>query len=130
MYFACVNHRPSMFSPSHTNRLTSLSPAAQKLATGKLHIGSASDKTLKASYTPSPAHPKTPGNTTPVIGVTSSPQGDRTLQRDRIPQGSSSQQHTPRLTPKRPGADSLTDNLLNLPFSVMPSKRRKASEFF
>ena len=77
-------------------RLTQLSPAAQRLASSKLGIRTGTDKALRASYTPSPARlgESTP-NHTPCTGLTP---------------------RTPDIkgdTPTR--ITSLSDNLLNLP---------------
>lgn len=93
------------FSQSRTDRLLSLSPAAQRLVNKKLMINARSDKALRSSYTPSPGHQST-GDGTPII--TSSP---------------ATESGTPKAqrTPKTP---SITDNLLQLP------KRPKAQEFF
>ena len=109
-----------MFLPSRTSRIASLSPAAQKLATGKLRIGTATDKALRASYTPSPSShhgENSSKDKTPVL---------RTPQNERTP---NSLHWTPKAvyTPTRTEAESLTDNLLNLPPA---QKRTKASEFF
>ena len=77
-------------------RLTQLSPAAQRLASNKLGIRTGTDKALSASYTPSPS---------------------------RL--GGSTPSYTPRtgLTPRTPNVKGstpsrttlLSDNLLNLP---------------
>ncbi|KAI0218597.1 hypothetical protein LSAT2_029695 [Lamellibrachia satsuma] len=97
-------------STPKTDRLSHMSPAAQRLASSRLRISS-SDKALKASYTPSPAH------------VTSDKTPVRLTPRGHTPHSVSV---TPRSTPKRDGSEvtSLTDNLLSLP------KRQKAEEFF
>ncbi|KAJ1093767.1 hypothetical protein NDU88_006859 [Pleurodeles waltl] len=86
-----------------------LSPALQRLVNRT--ASKYTDKALRASYTPSPAHPGTPGSKTPTGRL-----------------------HTPTVTPsprnatRSPAAAqdpaSITDNLLQLP------KRRKASDFF
>ncbi|XP_069476041.1 splicing factor ESS-2 homolog [Ambystoma mexicanum] len=86
-----------------------LSPALQRLVNRT--ASKYTDKALRASYTPSPAHPATPGSKTP----------GGTL-------------HTPTVTPSPRSSSrspavaqdpaSITDNLLQLP------KRRKASDFF
>ncbi|OWF40395.1 protein DGCR14-like [Mizuhopecten yessoensis] len=102
------------FGRSTTERLQSMSPAAQRLATAQLGVRTQSDKALQASYTPSPTH-RLAGGKTPTLtpkltpkSASSTPTGERTP-------GS-----------KREGSDiaSLTDNLLQLP------KRKKASDFF
>lgn len=86
-----------------------LSPALQRLVNRT--ASKYTDKALRASYTPSPAHPGTPGSKTPAGRL-----------------------HTPTVTPSPRSATrspavaqdpaSITDNLLQLP------KRRKASDFF
>lgn len=86
-------------SPKHMNtvdRLEQMSPAAQRLASQRLGIRTGTDKSLRASYTPSPSYPRS-ANSTPVHV----------------------QQSTPA-TPKDPSSTptqsaSLTDNLLKLP---------------
>uniref|UniRef100_A0A8C5N095 Ess-2 splicing factor homolog n=1 Tax=Leptobrachium leishanense TaxID=445787 RepID=A0A8C5N095_9ANUR len=84
----------------------SLSPALQRLVNRT--SSKYTDKALRASYTPSPAHTGTPAYKTP-------------------------RGHTPNITPTTrtdsqtpvvPDPTSITDNLLHLP------KRKKASDFF
>ena len=111
-------------------RVSTMSPAAQRLATSKLGIRLGTDKALQASYTPSP------------------------MRKDQTPKSSSSSRSsitssvrlTPRsaaATPKAAAASStstfatksktdidtssLTDNLLNLPSSL--KSRPRASDF-
>ncbi|MEE6521567.1 hypothetical protein FKM82_019834, partial [Ascaphus truei] len=84
----------------------SMSPALQRLVNRT--SSKYTDKALRASYTPSPAHAgssscKTPGLLTPTVTPTL---------------GTVSQ------TPAAPDPTSITDDLLHLP------KRRKASDFF
>lgn len=97
-------------SGSTLDRLHSMSPAAQRLASAKLkRIGS--DHSLSASYSPfrrtplmsaTPSPAKTPKISTPTVSKT-----------------------TPKiLTPKRTPSQNITDNLLNLP------KRPRAADFF
>ncbi|KAM3937272.1 splicing factor ESS-2 homolog [Leptodactylus fuscus] len=86
----------------------SMSPALQRLVNRT--SSKYTDKALRASYTPSPAHIglhnyKTPGGSRLTPTVTPTP-------------GAASQ------TPTVPDPTSITDNLLHLP------KRRKASDFF
>ncbi|XP_073530915.1 splicing factor ESS-2 homolog isoform X2 [Phyllobates terribilis] len=86
----------------------SMSPALQRLVTRT--SSKYTDKAVRASYTPSPAHSrslvcKTPGGSRLTPTVTPTP-------------GAASQ------TPTVPDPTSITDNLLHLP------KRRKASDFF
>ncbi|KAJ7309649.1 hypothetical protein JRQ81_007706 [Phrynocephalus forsythii] len=85
-----------------------MSPALQRLVNRT--ASKFTDKALRASYTPSPAHLGTPGYKTPAGGpqtptITPTP---RTLSQTPVAQDSA----------------SITDNLLQLP------KRRKASDFF
>ncbi|KAM4649263.1 splicing factor ESS-2 homolog isoform 1-T1 [Amazona ochrocephala] len=84
-----------------------MSPALQRLVNRT--ASKYTDKALRASYTPSPAHTGTPGYKTPASGPhtpTSTPQS-RTVSQ----------------TPVSQDTTSITDNLLQLP------KRRKASDF-
>ena len=105
-------------------RVSTMSPAAQRLATTKLGIRLGTDKALQASYSPSP------------------------LRKDQTPKSSSRSSITSslRLTPRNAAAtpkpktatfaskpqvdvdtSSLTDNLLNLPSSL--KQRPRASDF-
>ena len=84
-------------SPRNKNtseRLSGMSPAAQRLASERLGIRLGTDKALRSSYSPSPQH-----------------NAQRTPDRSRTPS------RTPSSTPgnKTPRTPSLTDNLLNLP---------------
>jgi protein DGCR14 len=125
---AIKNARLNIKTPKGTltERMAGMSPAAQRLASGKLGIRLGTDKALRSSYTPSPAR----------MG---------SLRKDRTPTPSSSTRKvagTPKSVPPSPKEDtsSLTDNLLNLPFSSKSasststsskgmSSRSKASEF-
>ncbi|XP_060082547.1 splicing factor ESS-2 homolog [Ylistrum balloti] len=102
------------FGRSTTERLQSMSPAAQRLATARLGVRTQTDKALRASYTPSPTHRHTGGKTPTLTPKLTPKHGSNTPTEERTP-GS-----------KRQGSDivSLTDNLLQLP------KRKKASDFF
>ena len=87
-------------SPRNKNtseRLSNMSPAAQRLASERLGIRLGTDKALRSSYSPSPQRV---AQGTP----------DRSRTPSRIPNNN----NTPgnKRTPKTP---SLTDNLLNLP---------------
>ncbi|XP_071619078.1 splicing factor ESS-2 homolog [Heliangelus exortis] len=85
-----------------------MSPALQRLVNRT--ASKYTDKALRASYTPSPAHTGTPGYKTPASGPhtpTSTPQS-RTVSQ----------------TPASQDNTSITDNLLQLP------KRRKVSDLF
>lgn len=85
-----------------------MSPALQRLVNRT--ASKYTDKALRASYTPSPAHTGTPGYKTPASGP-------------QTPQ-STPQSRTVSQTPVSQDTTSITDNLLQLP------KRRKASDFF
>lgn len=79
------------------DRLGQMSPAAQRLASQRLGIRTGTDKSLRASYTPSPVYQRS-GSSTPAH----------------------LDQSTPAATPKDSSSTpvqsvSLTDNLLNLP---------------
>ena len=94
-------------------RLASMSPAAQHLATTRLGIRLGTDKALRASYTPSPQR---------QLSGTPTPSPQRLTRKG--------QDHTPTIdrsltsTPGHAESRELTDNLLHLP------KRAKASDFF
>ena len=83
---------PQFGSASSAERLATMSPAAQRLATKRLGIRLGTDKALAASYSPSPR--RTPR--TPISGVTPSGSGASTP------------------TPRTPSTPSITDNLLDL----------------
>nr|XP_021138611.1 protein DGCR14 [Columba livia] len=85
-----------------------MSPALQRLVNRT--ASKYTDKALRASYTPSPAHTGTPGYKTPASGP-------------HTPTGTP-QSRTVSQTPVSQDTTSITDNLLQLP------KRRKASDFF
>ena len=105
------------FGLSHTERINSMSPAAQRLIGKSFGVRTHTDKALRASYSPSPGH-RSVGDKTP----TPSPKGAR---KNKTP---SSQTPTPgskRSVERTPGTPSLTDNLLQI-----PRKRSKAADFF
>ncbi|XP_060539753.1 splicing factor ESS-2 homolog [Pantherophis guttatus] len=85
-----------------------MSPALQRLVNRT--ASKFTDKALRASYTPSPAHVRTPGYKTPS-GALQTPTVTPTSR-------------TLSQTPVAQDPTSITDNLLQLP------KRRKASDFF
>lgn len=96
----------SPFIRSSIDRMASISPAAQRLASSKLGIRT-------SLLTPSPLAPKTPK--TPMVRKTTP------LVQKRTPQMVSTPKATMSLTEKT----SLTDNLLQI-----PSKRKRAADFF
>uniref|UniRef100_A0A452I137 Uncharacterized protein n=1 Tax=Gopherus agassizii TaxID=38772 RepID=A0A452I137_9SAUR len=96
-----ANLTPKGLSPA-------MSPALQRLVNRT--ASKYTDKALRASYTPSPAHPGTPGYKTPAGG-------------SHTP-ASTPPPRTVSETPVTQDPASITDNLLQLP------KRRKASDFF
>ena len=98
---SCSPHVSSFGSVPRTDRLLTMSAAAQRLASAQLRL-TGSDRALKASYTPSPRSHRTPATPTPTATPNTTPG---------------------RPTPKRENV-SLTDNLLQLP------KRRRAEDFF
>ncbi|XP_069136281.1 splicing factor ESS-2 homolog [Argopecten irradians] len=102
------------FGRSTTERLQSMSPAAQRLATARLGVRTQSDKALRASYTPSPSHRLT-GGKSPSLTPKLTPKHS-----SDTPSGGT----TPGSKRDGPDISSLTDNLLQLP------KRKKASDFF
>lgn len=114
---------------STTDRISSMSPAAQRLVNSQFKIRTSTDKALRESYSPSPLH-RLPGDKTPVR---------------LTPRNTPKNVRTPNRTPgsKREGSDisSLTDNLLNLPkrrgVETLPESpkqttpvRKSASDFF
>lgn len=115
IFFFTLHYRP--FSPkfgrSTSDRISSMSPAAQKLAHSRLGIRSSTDKALRASYTPSPSH-RLPGSKTPI-----------SLTPSGTPKSSTpSVKGTPGSKRGVGDVQSLTDNLLQIP------KRPKAADFF
>lgn len=115
IFFFTLCYRP--FSPkfgrSTSDRISSMSPAAQKLAHSRLGIRSSTDKALRASYTPSPSH-TLPGSKTPI-----------SLTPSGTPKSSTpSVKGTPGSKRGVGDVQSLTDNLLQIP------KRPKAADFF
>lgn len=100
--------------------VAAMSPAAQRLASGKLGIRLGSDKFLRASYTPSPA--RSNGS---VRSRVSSSIRSRSAQTPQTP-------GTPVITPATPTRPvdhtSLTDGLLKLP-SSSSTTRMSAADF-
>jgi protein DGCR14 len=116
---------------SMTVRVSTMSPAAIRLATSKLGIRLGTDKALRASYTPSPAR-RTKKSTPSARSMIRSSVSRRT------PASTSSSSVTPKLpsTPADVGdrgvedPSSLTDNLLNIRASTSKGQSRsKASDF-
>ena len=103
-----------------SERLNSMSPAAQRLATMKLGVRRTTDKVLQASYTPSPVH-SLPGDKTPD---SLTPRSTRSNSGLSTPGSSTPGSRTPKGKREGSNSASLTDNLLQLP------KRKKASDFF
>ena len=123
--------------------LSGMSPAAKRLASGKLGIRMGTDPMLKASYTPSPAR-KPPG-ATPTPRATPSRTPSSTT-----PSSSSKSRATPNpigVRTKTPGTgkttSDITDNLLDINLSKVNDKvkvntdnllnlnsRSRASDFF
>lgn len=97
-------------------RLQSLSPAAQRLV-NKSVSRTSTDKSLQASYTPSPR--SLPGDKTPILRTTPGRTPGKTPTKTPT--------RTPKTTPKRTESVSLTDNLLDLP---KRNARSKAADFF
>jgi protein DGCR14 len=120
LFHSTFRPSPKFGAASKSERLSNLSPAAQRLASAKLGIRTNTDKALRDSYTPSPSH-RLPGDKTPLSLTPGS--GRHTPGSSR---SSSSGVSTPGGTPKRDGSQisSLTDNLLNLP------KRPRAKDYF
>lgn len=120
---------------SSLQRITSMSPAAQKLLTNKLVVRQGTDKALRASYTPSPSIHRgssTPGAITPKTDYLSSAHRTHTPKIKKI--------RTPSASIEDP-SPGLTDNLLNLPRRAKTSPtegsnesqegpRKRAADFF
>ncbi len=141
---AIKNARSQMRTP----KMSTMSPAAQRLATSKLGIRLGTDKVLRASYTPSSA--RTSGSTpTPTPSrskalVSSSVRtGKAGVSTPRTPRAAATLVSSSAATAASRGETSLTDDLLNLPTSSSQqsegssdsggessSKRAKASDFF
>ena len=101
-------------------RVSTMTPAAQRLATTKLGLRLGTDKALQASYTPSPMRtPKSSVRSSISSSVRLNPMTPRNVA-------------TPTLASKAKLSDvdtaTLTDNLLNLPSTS--KQRPRASDFF
>ncbi|XP_005102187.1 splicing factor ESS-2 homolog [Aplysia californica] len=121
----------SKISLSSVERLNSMSPAAQRLASKRLGIRVSTDKALQASYSPSPSPShRVPGTKTPVRLTPSSKRSARSslpgtpgLRTPSSERGNGTPTPTSETTQEAP---SLTDHLLNLP----KRKRKSAADFF
>lgn len=100
------------FGMSHSDRINSMSPAAQRLIGKSFGVRTHTDKALRASYSPSPGHGSV-GDKTPTL----TPKG---IQKNKTPS-----KQTPGSKRSVEGTPSLTDNLLQI-----PRKRQKAADFF
>lgn len=123
-------------SKSSIERISSLSPAAQRLFGSRIRVGSGTDKALRQSYTPSPSH-RQHGNKTPKMTPKLTPKSKTPL--CRTPNGA----NTPGSERGQSATPFLTDNLLQLPKKRTSSdkqitpddftatkKRPKAADFF
>ncbi len=113
---------PKFGSASKSDRLCNLSPAAQRLVSGKLGIRTNTDQALRASYSPSPSPrrtERTPVQLTP--GSSRATPGSAERSRNTPLSKSAGKSRTPVVTPA-----SLTDDLLHLP----KPKRSKAEDYF
>ncbi|RUS70562.1 hypothetical protein EGW08_021676 [Elysia chlorotica] len=114
---------------SSSERLSSMSPAAQRLASKRLGIRTSTDKALQASYTPSPSSsPRlTPRGRTPNRTPTpTSSKRSRAPSLPGSPAVSTPSSERGDSTPLQLASPSLTDHLLNLP----KRGRKKAADFF
>lgn len=114
-------------------RISSLSPAAQRLLGTRIGVRTGTDKALRESYSPSPSH-RSSGYKTPVLTPKLTPKSKTPS--SSTPSGNSTpgSEHSGNDTP------FLTDNLLQLPKkrtvnedtppSSLPGKRLKATDFF
>ena len=127
MYFISnFSPSPSFGSSRSSERLNTLSPAAQRLANSKLGIRlSSGDRALRQSYTPSPLRKNTPTPST----SRNTPISSRLTPKQKTPKTKASPlvrlPQSPRAKSSKPPVASLTDNLLNLPI-----KRKRATDFF
>ena len=103
--------RPST-TMSPLERLNSMSPAAQRLASKRLGVRTHTDSALRASYSPSPS--RTPGDKTPVH-LSPLPSGSSRSHAGMPASGPSPLRQSPRTTTPKP---SLTDNLLKVPHGL------------
>jgi protein DGCR14 len=118
--------RSSLRTPKATGslsvRVSTMSPAAQRLATSKLGIRLGTDKVLQASYTPSPMR----SDQTPKSARSSISSSVRLT-----PRNVAATPSTPKFASKPKSViddtSSLTDNLLNLPSTS--KQRPRASDF-
>lgn len=115
---------------SMTDKISAMSPAAQRLASSKLGIRLGTDKVLGAAYSPAPRTPSSSRRT-----PSSTPASRRAAIASSVKRAAGgSTPRTPSERPKTPARvdDSLTDDLLNLPAPVSASakNRSKASDFF
>lgn len=113
---------------SSSERLSSMSPAAQRLASKRLGIRTSTDKALLASYTPSPSSsPRlTPRGRTPNRTPTPRSKRSRAPSLPGTPGVSTPSSERGSLTPRKQPSPSLTDHLLNLP----KRGRKTAADFF
>jgi len=111
---------------SHVERLASMSPAAQRLASSKLGIHIGTDKSLRLSYTPSPAHRKNADGATPRgdLSATNTPSKTPDANPLAAKGPAAASKRTSGASGGNAGLESLTDDLLKLP------KRAKATDFF
>ncbi|XP_059139031.1 splicing factor ESS-2 homolog [Physella acuta] len=110
---------------SSVERLNSMSPAAQRLASKRLGIKTSSDKALLASYTPSPSPThRLPGTKTPIRLTPGSRRSHGSL--PGSPAVSTPSSERGDATPSNSDLSSLTDHLLKLP----QRKRKRAADFF
>jgi len=105
-------------SKSALERISSLSPAAQRLFGRKIGVRTGTDKALRDSYSPSPSHRQS-GNKTPKLTPKLTP-------KNKTPSFSPSPRSTPGSKRGTAEVPSLTDNLLQIP----NKKRLNASDFF
>lgn len=112
-------------SQSSQERVMSMSPAAQKLLKAKVKMHHGTDKSLQASYTPSPSirrTPATPGAITPSLEALSS------SIRSTTPKVSTRMKRAPSVGPEEAEFSSgLTDNLLDLPKRQRKSPAREGN---
>lgn len=126
LFFPFSPSPSSKLGLSSVERLNSMSPAAQRLASKRLGIKTSSDKALLASYntpSPSPTH-RLPGTKTPTRLTPGSRRSHGSL--PGSPAVSTPSSERGDATPSNSDLSSLTDHLLKLP----QRKRKRAADFF
>lgn len=132
--FLYFSPTPGVSRKGSLERISSLSPAAQRLLGSRIGVRTGTDKALRESYSPSPGH-RLPGYKTPNLTPKLTPKSKTPS--NATPSGSS----TPGSERSGNMSPFLTDNLLQLPrkrtitdepssHSQQEKRRAKATDFF